>query len=379
MTYGYGEGVPPHRRQQHQDELNQSPGADASRDGRDWSQQYGSPQPPQYGGRPYAADNSARSHRPQPPGDFRTPDRGFSPPHHDVPRQRGHFPGGGYGVPTQYGGPGQQGAGPRREPPTYEADRYLPRARADQPRLSAPEPEPARRSRKLVIVAIIVVVLAVTGGGGWYFLHRQADGSGHGAGDVAAQKIADQKIDPIPLNDAEVFGPGLIPISAGGGSYKVVKTQAVNDCKTAVGGKITSALTAAGCTQVVRATLTSPDGAYVITAGIFNLADAAKARAAQAAIQTSLDAGTGRFGGMVAGGSTNVIELAAANAAWQVRGHYLAYCLVAKTDGSAIRAEDPRSHQIVGDVIEDYLSGTVIRKREAGSGPAAGGSATPSG
>jgi hypothetical protein len=386
MTYGYGEGVPPHRREQHQDESNQSAGADASRHGHDRSQQYpyGSPRPPQhgdgqYGGGPQTESNPPHNYRSQPPGDFRTPGRGFPPPHNDVPQRAGPSRGGGYGAPTQYGGSGQHGVGPGREPRTHEADRYRPRASFDPPRLADPEPEPERRSRKLVIVAIIVVVLAISGGGGWYFLRHNFGDSGHGPSDVAAQKIADQKIDPIPLNDAEVFGSGSIPSSAGGGgSYKVVKTQAASDCKTAVGGQVAPALTAAGCTQVVRATLTSPDGAYVITAGIFNLADATKASTAQTAIKTALDAGKGRFGGLVAGGSTNVIELAAANVAWEVHGHYLAYCLVAKTDGSAIAVDDPRTHQIISDVIEGYLNGTVIRKRETDGGQAEGGSATPS-
>jgi hypothetical protein len=264
----------------------------------------------------------------------------------------------------------------------YQADRYRaqtgyePQANYgssydEEPEASEP---PKRRSRTWLVLAIIVVVLVVAGGGGWYYLHRDSGepvaASVKPPTAAEAAKVADQKVDPAPLTEAEVFGASTIPSSAdGGGSYKVVKTQAATDCKSAVGGDIAAALTAAGCTQVVRATLTSPDGAYVITAGIFNLADANKAAEAQAAIKTAINAHKGRFSGLAAGGATNVIELAAANVAWDVRGHYLTYCVIAKADGSTIAANDSRTHLIISDVVESYLGGTVIHKRETSGVP----------
>jgi hypothetical protein len=115
--------------------------------------------------------------------------------------------------------------------------------------------------------------------------------------------------------------------------------------------------------------MTSPDGAYVITAGIFNLGDSTKASAAQSAIKTAINDHKGRFSGLAGGGPTNAIELAAANVAWDIRGHYLTYCVIAKANGSAISADDPRTPLIISDIVESYLGGTVIHKRETGAGP----------
>jgi hypothetical protein len=220
------------------------------------------------------------------------------------------------------------------------------------------------------VIAIGVLLLLVGGGAGWFFVaHRHT-----AAPTPAEQNVADRRVDAVPLTTAEVFGAGAIPSSLGGGQYTIVKTQGANDCNTAAGGDIATALAAAGCTQVVRATLTSPDGAYVITAGIFNLTDAAKASVAQTAIKAAISAKTGRFSGLLAGGSTNVIAVAAANVAWEAHGHYLIYCLISKTDGSAIAASDSPSHSIITDVVTDYLAGTVIHKREISSTPAVGSS-----
>jgi hypothetical protein len=225
------------------------------------------------------------------------------------------------------------------------------------------------------MIGTIVVLLLISGGAGWYFLaHRQA------AADPtpADQNLADQKRDPVPLTIGEVFSAGGIPSSLGTGPYRVAKTQAASDCRMAAGGDVAAALAAAGCTQVVRATLTSPDGSYVLTAGIFNLTDAVKAGVAQADIAIAIGAEKGRFSGLVAGGSTNIVAVAASNVAWKARGHYVIYCVVARTDGRAISRSDATSQSIMTDVVMNYLGGTVIRRRETNSSTAAVGSSTPS-
>jgi hypothetical protein len=217
-------------------------------------------------------------------------------------------------------------------------------------------------------------VLLIGGGAGWYFLRDSNTPPGAGQD----SRIADQKVDPVPLTAAEVFGSGAIPAAKGGARYKVVKTQATTDCKTAAAGDVVAVLTAAGCTQVVRATLMSPDNAFVITAGIFNLADGTKAGKASAATKAAFDAQKGRFGGMVAGGATNVINRAAANVAWQVRGHYLMYCIVAKADGSRIAASGSPTDVVTKDVVHGYLDGVVIHKRATGGGATPAQSGRPS-
>jgi hypothetical protein len=234
---------------------------------------------------------------------------------------------------------------------------------------------PERRHRRWpTLIGVMVVVLLSSGGGAWYFLAHRPTVREPTAVD---HSVPDRKADPAPLTTAEVFPSEEIPSSLGGGPYRVAKTQAVSDCRTAAGGDVAAALTAAGCTQVVRATLTSPDGSYVITAGIFNLTDAAKAGTAQAEIASAISAKKGRFSGLVGGGPTNIIAVAAANVAWKARGHYLIYCMIARTDGGAIAQGDPSSYTIMSDVVVDYLGGTVVRRREVKSGSMAVGTSTP--
>ncbi len=242
--------------------------------------------------------------------------------------------------------------------------------------------EAPKRSRRRLIAALVVLVVLVAGGF-WAKALLFSDGGSSNAAtttqvnkptDEQAKRVESQKADPAPLTADEVFGSSTIPSTAGGGDYKVVKSQVANDCASAVGGDIADALKAAGCTQVVRATLTSPDTKYVITTGIFNLADAAKAGTAQAAIRTAIDGHKGRFNGFAAGGDTDVVAQAAANIAWDTRGHYLMYCVIVLTSGKAIAANDARTPVIVNDVVESYLGGTVIHAREMAAGASPSGS-----
>lgn len=322
------------------------------------------------------------------PTEYRAPTQSFPPAPRVDPTSPGQYGGApqqprGQYRPGQYG-PGQQGAAPYGNPTraqgsydaygSYGDERYQPTSSFDGGNEPADEqPVPSRGSRTWLIVAIVAVVLVVAGGG-WFYFNRDSGGTVAATTNPPtadqAKKVADQSVDSAPLTEAEVFGAGSVPSSAdGGGTYKIVKTQAASDCKTAVGGDIATVLTTAGCTQVVRATMTSPDGAYVITAGIFNLSDSTKTSAAQSAIKTAINDHKGRFSGLAGGGATNVIELAAANVAWDIRGHYLTYCVIAKANGSAIAADDTRTPLIISDIVESYLGGTVIHKRETGAGP----------
>lgn len=264
-----------------------------------------------------------------------------------------------YSAPAQpYGGaPGQYGVDLPQRPWRFED-------------YGVAEATPTRRRRSRAPLGFaIVVVLLIGAGAGWFYLRDSFTSPDTGQN----PKIADQKVDPTPLTAAEVFGSGAIPAAKGGGSYKIVKTQSATDCKTAAAGGVAAALTAAGCTQVVRATLMSPDNAFVITAGVFNLGDATKAGKASAAIKTAIDAQKGRFSGMVAGGATDVIDRAAANVAWKVRGHYLMYCVIAKADGKRIAPSGSPTQVMTNDLLDDYLDSVVIHKRETGGAPAPSG------
>src|SRR3712207_7158846 len=61
------------------------------------------------------------------------------------------------------------------------------------------------------------------------------------------------------LTVTEVFPSGSVDGTKG--SYKILKRQESATCETAASGGIAQELATAGCTQVVRATLTSPDNA----------------------------------------------------------------------------------------------------------------------
>jgi hypothetical protein len=321
------------------------------------------------------------------PTEYRAPTRSFPPPQPPQrvdPTSPGQYGGAQQPAPGQYRDaqypPGQHGPGQYGNPTraqgsydSYGAERYQPASSFGESEPGDEQAAPAKRSRTWLTVAIVLIVLVVAGGG-WYYFNRDSGGTAVATNNPPtaeqAKRVADQKVDSASLTEAEVFGSGSVPSSAdGGGSYKIVKTQAASDCKTAVGGDIATVLTSAGCSQVVRATMTSPDGTYVITAGIFNLADSAKASDAQAAIKTAINDRKGRFSGLAGGGTTNVIELAAANVAWDIRGHYLTYCVIAMANGSAISGDDSRTPLIISDIVEAYLGGTVIHQRETGAGP----------
>ncbi|OJF14656.1 flagellar basal body-associated FliL family protein [Couchioplanes caeruleus] len=236
-----------------------------------------------------------------------------------------------------------------------------PPATAHEPKGADPEPKAGRRSRKALVFMIILVVLGIGGGAGWYYLRDSASKPPT----EQELRVADRQADPAPLTVTEVFRGATIPGAQG--QYKVLKTQAAPHCDTAAGGAVAKELASAGCNQVVRATLTSPDGALVITAGIFNLETQKKAEEAAAAIETAVEKGEGRFGGLVAGQASNIISRAAANLTWDVRGHYLVYCLVAKADGSAIADDDARARTVRTDLAEKHLGAVVDKRATAGA------------
>lgn len=66
-----------------------------------------------------------------------------------------------------------------------------------------------------------------------------------------------------------------------------------------------------------------------------------------------------KYDGVIAGGKTNAISRAAANVAWDVRGHYLLYCTITNADGSAITGDDPHTQPIVDDLAQRHLAGLV--------------------
>ncbi|WP_231605788.1 hypothetical protein [Micromonospora sp. HK10] len=172
--------------------------------------------------------------------------------------------------------------------------------------------------------------------------------------------------DQLALTVKEVFPGKRLVVADGQPAYPVLKTHSSGSCGVAVTGEIADLLTWLGCNQVVRATLRSPDGDHLLTAGLFNLTDVASAQRARDRIRQLLDERQGRFRGMAANEDTEAVAKAAARIGWQVRGHYIAYCLVTRADGKKIAATDSRTREILYDMIEVYLNRGVLERRANG-------------
>ncbi|MBY8874058.1 hypothetical protein K7640_19720 [Micromonospora sp. PLK6-60] len=237
--------------------------------------------------------------------------------------------------------------------------------------------------------AAVLVLLALFGLGGAALLADRTGDPGAGqtdppaalpstqAADSGRQDLDSRDTDQAPLTAKEVFPGQKLIVADGRPAYRVLKTQAGGDCKVAATGEVADLLVRLGCNQVVRATLRSPDGDHLLTAGLFNLTDVASAQRARDRVRQLLDERQGRFRGMAAGEDTEAVARAAARVGWQVRGHYLAYCLVTRADGEAVKAGDPAAREILFDMIELYLNQGVLERRAAGgvaSQPTAGSS-----
>ncbi|MET8909863.1 hypothetical protein [Micromonospora sp. NPDC004551] len=172
--------------------------------------------------------------------------------------------------------------------------------------------------------------------------------------------------DQAALTAKEVFPGQQLVVADGQPAYRVLKTQSSASCAVAATGEIADLLVRLGCNQVVRATMRSADGDHLLTAGLFNLTDVASAQRARDRIRPMLDERQGRFRGMAASNDTEVVATAAARVGWQVRGHYLAYCVVTRADGERISSGDTKARDILYDLIEVYLNRGVLERRANG-------------
>jgi hypothetical protein len=231
---------------------------------------------------------------------------------------------------------------------------------------AAAKPAAGGRSRKtMAIVAAVVAVVLVAGGIGGYLLLRSAPAQDKQAASKKAdapppKDISTRDLDQAPLTQQELFPTPQIAV--GPNNYQVLKAED-GGCDTAATDDLAALLSQAGCSQVVRATLKSQDGQFVVTAGIFNLKDKPAADQAFNGIKPVVDAQKGRFSGLAAGEGTDVIVRAPTTLGWQPEGHFLAYCIVARADGKPIPADDGPSKQLITDVVESHLRDKVIGAR----------------
>jgi hypothetical protein len=213
-----------------------------------------------------------------------------------------------------------------------------------------------------------LALVAVCGLGVYFLLADEWQGRSMRTAEVASapnatRDIGSRTVDPAPLTVKEVYPDPAFVIVSGEQPYQVLKTQAVDDCGPAATARIGELLTRLGCNQVVRGTLRSPDGAYVLTTGIFNLADAGGAEQAHEQIKPMVTGERERFLGMPAGRGTQSVAADNAQSGWHVRGHFLVYCVIARADGQPIGGADPYAQQVLFEVIEQYLRGSILERR----------------
>ena len=120
----------------------------------------------------------------------------------------------------------------------------------------------------------------------------------------------------------------------------------------------------------------SGDGVYFITAGIFNLKDEPAAINTHENIEPTVKAQKGRFTGLLAGAGTEVLVRAPMVLGWHARGHFLAYCVIARVDGQGFDAASQGARdQIQADILTTHLRDAIIGGRAQ---PKAANSGAPS-
>jgi hypothetical protein len=240
---------------------------------------------------------------------------------------------------------------------------------------------PHRWIAALSVIGVLVLV-AACGLGTYFMVNDERKGPAQantGATQGPKQRdISSRKADAAALSEVEVFPNKQIVTDQNDPPYQVLKTQIAADCTVAAADDLGKLLVQQGCNQVVRATMKSPTGDYLITAGLFNLTDQTSAETAFNGVKPIIDAQKGRFVGMSVGPNTgtDAIVRAPTQLGWNFRGHFIAYCVIARTDGQAFASSDDTPNQITLDIVETYLEGTIIGKRATvADTPAPGASA----
>lgn len=272
----------------------------------------------------------------------------------------------------------RRGAAPVRPRPATES----------APRWRQAHLNPAMSSRWRAILSAIgvIVVLAACAVGSFLIVRDEQQGvqaqadSSTPKPTIVPVDISSREVDPTPLTAAEVFPNNSIVIDPAKPDqvYKLIaKPQELTDCKSATKGELTKLLSSLGCSQVVRASMRSPDN-YLVTGGIFNLDTVASAEKAWESVKTLVADQKGGFVGYAptSDRSARPLVLAATQVAWNMKGHYLAYCVIARADGEEIPDGDLFAEQIMFDIVEIYLKGTVLEARA--TDPVSDASADPS-
>ena len=248
--------------------------------------------------------------------------------------------------------------------------RPRPQRRAPRPQRRAPR-EPQWAAQFLARGLATLIALAVTGLSG--FIIFADDRRGH---DAAADTVPDaagapssRAVDASPLTLPEVFpDQGQVWPRAAPYPYRITMTHIDNECAIASTGALRALLREQDCSQVVRAGLTTPYGDYEVTAGLFNLAEAAGAAEVEQRLRPLVETGDGGFAAMAGGPpGADPGALPTSPVGWRAAGHYLVYCVITRPHGGLVAADDPNAQRITDDLVDGYLSGTVLGRRKSGA------------
>jgi hypothetical protein len=221
----------------------------------------------------------------------------------------------------------------------------------------------------MMSVIAVLVVVGACGVGTWFILKDEKNGPDSAKSSSASapkkRDISSRAVDPKALTEAEVFPSNSIVAVPDEPPYVILATKASNDCKAAATEDLAKLLAGAGCTEVVRATMKSPNEEYLITAGIFNISSEQVAAQTFDGIKPIVDGQKGRFAGMSvgAGTGTDALVRAPTQLGWNYKGHFITYCVIARVDGNNFAQGDPYPNQITYDIVETYLDNGIIENR----------------
>jgi hypothetical protein len=234
-------------------------------------------------------------------------------------------------------------------------------------------PHLSRRWKAGLTALTIILVLAICGIGSYLIVLDEQKGVQAQANTEAPKAtstpvdISSREVDPEPLTESELFPNKSIIIDPKRPNevYTLIDAQELSECKSATAGDITKLIEGMGCNQVVRGTLSTPAEGYVVTGGIMNLDTADNAEKAWDQIKKIVEGQKGRFVGYVipADKNTKALALASSVVGWTVKGHYVAYCVIARSDSKEIPKDDPFAQQIMEDIVQLYLKNKVLEAR----------------
>ncbi|MGH8792886.1 MAG: hypothetical protein ACRDXX_09600 [Stackebrandtia sp.] len=254
----------------------------------------------------------------------------------------------------------------RRRPSPVNADNFetIPLQRA------------ARRARQkkqswLIALASLVgvVTVAACGAGVWSLLREDPgetvaptpieDSDVAEEAEPAEDLLATRDVDSEPLTAEELFSDDVLA-PEGADVYPVLGTDSLDDCGEAAVDGVVELLADVDCTQVVRATVSSPQETYVATVGAVNLADAETAEALRADLESGVEGG---FAALRAGGDSQTLGLNPTVLGFNAFGHYLLYTVIGRADGEAPSGDDEAVSAMVTDLVDVYLIDQITASR----------------